>query len=140
MNWTKKYRDYNASTITFDGVISLEQYEKFVFVSDRHLVVDLLKDCGGLESIHEWYQIDRRLFQLAICELNKWASVIRAQRFFKWCYWKTKKPSLENIKAFQNTYMASTLPREIIHKIVEVYFNPRQRTGSATNPQTRQRA
>ncbi len=160
MTWHVNYRRYNEKTIALEGVISPESMHlytfsaaistqkqeellayirdnKVVYVSHGHIVMDLIKNCGFADvKVADWYRVNYELFYAGIKELKKWASVIRVQRFWRWCSWKKHKPSLENIKAFQNT----SLPREIFHMIVEIYFNPRQGTGSATQSRAQRRA
>ena len=142
------YRRYNASTITLEGVISPENIHmysisdaekqekihihirnnKIVFVHNGHLVMDWLKDRGFAERIAQyiafdgWYKIDHSLFYMCIGELRRWASAIKLQRFARWALWKAGKPSLENVRAFQRTALASTLPSDIVALIVVLIF------------------
>ncbi len=158
MNWRSKYPSYNAMTITTDGVVnpsSLQLYQRseiysrdnqrriyadiqtgrFLYIRAGHLVLDLLKDCGYVDNGKcKWFKIDHGLFNLCAFKLQRWASVIKVQRFLRWAAWKLHRPSLETLKAFQQTSMASVLPDEIFRKVVAEYFKgPTFRAATATS-------
>jgi hypothetical protein len=143
-----RYKDYNASTITLEGVISPESVHlysisdaekqkkiyahirnnKIVFVRDGHMVIDLLKKCGFAGSINArnidgWYKIDHALYCICIREIRQWASVIRLQRFFRLACWKARKPPLQNVKTFQHTTLAAMLPGDVVCLIAAVCFS-----------------
>ena len=143
-----RFRDYNASTITLEGVISPESVHlfrisdaekqekihayvrnnKIVFVRDGHMVMDWLRNCGFAEiikaytPIEGWYKIDHAFFCICIREIRRWASAIRLQRFLRWALWKARKPPLENVKAFQHTTLAARLPGDVACLIAAACF------------------
>ncbi len=143
-----QYKHYNASTITLEGVISPESVHlfrisdaakqekihayirnnKIVLVRDGHMVMDWLRNCGFAEIIDAntptdgWYRIDHALFCICILELRRWASVIRMQRFFRWAFWKARRPPLENVMAFQHTTLGDTLPGDVVCLIAAQCF------------------
>jgi len=142
------YKDYNASMITLEGVISpesvhlyfisdAEKQEKvhayvrnnnIVFVRDGHMVMDWLRKCGFADSINAytaidgWYKIDHALYCICIREIRQWASVIKMQRFFRWAFWKARRPPLENVVAFQHTALGDTLPGDVVSLIAARCF------------------
>jgi hypothetical protein len=144
-----RYKDYNASTIALEGVISpdsvhlfrisdAEKQEKIrswvrnnniVFVRDGHMVMDWLRHCGFADSINAyaaidgWYKIHHALYCICIREIRRWASAIRLQRFFRWACWKARRPPLENVVAFQHTTLGDTLPGDVVCLIAARCFD-----------------
>ena len=150
INWTRWYLKNNATPLISHGLITPEtdmstavkgeqlrahmlKYN-YVFVFVDHPVMDIIKRLEITENLEQsnvdktgWYKVAHVLFEFCMSETKKQLAIIRIQRFFRSVSWRNQMPSLKNVRAFEQTAMAASLPDHIVGTIVVLYFNPSPR-------------
>ena len=143
---TRWYREYNASTIMSDGVVTPESdlsrvhrrelvhaemlKNKYVYVIAGHPVMDLIKYARIVDDIKAFdvahlglYRVSNNVFDWCINEIQKCLAIVRIQRWYRAASWRAQMPPMNSVKAFEQTAMGNALPNEIFRKIVVQYFN-----------------
>ena len=142
INWSRWYLKYNANEIMTNGVITAESMyisreklssymmeHNFVFVRSEHPFMDLIRNLkifSNVETSHcaktGWHKVALGVCEFCADEFKKQMGAITIQRMFRTAAWRARIPPLENVKAFNQTAMASSLPSEIVCKIAEQCF------------------
>lgn len=149
INWTRWYSKNKETPVISHGVFTpesdmsnIEKREqlrehllkhKFVLVCAEHPVMDIIKrlDILGLNNeqleksnMHQtgWYKVASNLFEFCMIETKKLLAIIKIQRCFRSASWRSQMPSLKNVKAFDKTTVAVSLPDDVVRKIVVQYF------------------
>ena len=135
---------YTAKTLCSYGVATPESYmhkenkredvleymikEKLVFVMAGHPVLDMIIDLGIVDNLDRFnvqnlgmYQVSNSVFNMCISELKKRLASVKIQRWYARV--TTRMPALRNVKAFEQTTMAMSLPSDVFYAIVkELYY------------------